>query len=425
MFHRARDHYGWKRFHRLRPLLLFPPIIAINVLCFIDGTPWRGPLMAVTTVMTGIVMAHEFRSTHRWMRESTLLTLIPVLQGCAIVCTGAIDSPIFGIALGLGGFAGAQGCPWSFCLVQLSVFALIATIQINAWLPNILPAALGGPAHMHTSALIIITALTAGFINTVGFVLGRILRSAYSTAIEESVKAREEVVQLSTAHAKELQAVSGEISHELKNPLATVRGLVELMALDSPTLHNAERLRVLQREAVRMQVLLDDLLNLSRPLVPLVLTQIDLVSLCAEVVLLHEGYCAKSRVFLHSPPPTGARHVVEGDARKIKQVLMNLVQNSVEASSPGDTVTIALFEEPSGVRITVVDEGSGLDEVMAVRAFDAGATSKTKGTGLGLTIARSLARQHGGELTLGPNSPRGCIASLTLPWTAVPTTEAE
>jgi signal transduction histidine kinase len=102
------------------------------------------------------------------------------------------------------------------------------------------------------------------------------------------------------------------------------------------------------------------------------------------------------------------------DPRKVRQVLVNLVQNALEASAPRSTIRITLHAGEDEARIDVDDEGSGLGAVELARAFDVGFTTKTTGSGLGLALARGLVRQHGGELTLSRREPRGCRASFTL-----------
>ena len=102
------------------------------------------------------------------------------------------------------------------------------------------------------------------------------------------------------------------------------------------------------------------------------------------------------------------------DPRKVRQVLLNLVQNALEASAPRSTIRVALRVDEDVVRLDVDDEGTGLGAVELARAFDVGFTTKETGSGLGLALARGLVRQHGGELTLARREPRGCRASLTL-----------
>jgi signal transduction histidine kinase len=107
---------------------------------------------------------------------------------------------------------------------------------------------------------------------------------------------------------------------------------------------------------------------------------------------------------------------VRCDARKVKQVLINLVQNALDASAAGGAVEIEVPEPLGGAaRVLVLDRGPGVDPAVAGRAFDPGVTSKASGSGLGLTIARALARQHGGDVDLGPRDGGGSAAVLRLP----------
>lgn len=163
-----------------------------------------------------------------------------------------------------------------------------------------------------------------------------------------------------------------------------------------------------------MQGILEEFLNFSRPLVPLTVSAVDLGELCDEALVLHEGLAGERGVRLER---VGSEHVNAAcDPRKVKQVLMNLLHNAIEASPQGGRVTVTVEPTPSGdARVCVRDEGPGLAPEVASRAFDAGVTTKPRGSGLGLTVARALARQHGGEVTLANGSQGGCVAELVLP----------
>jgi signal transduction histidine kinase len=163
-----------------------------------------------------------------------------------------------------------------------------------------------------------------------------------------------------------------------------------------------------------MQGILDEFLNYSRPLVPLSLGEHDLSALAREVGALHEGLCDLTAVRLEltavGPAP------VQCDQRKVKQIVVNLLQNALEATPRGGKVQLTVQRTSEGVELTVDDEGLGLQGgVTADGAFELGVTTKPRGSGLGLGVARGLARQHGGEVTLTPRAAGGCRATLQLP----------
>jgi two-component system sensor histidine kinase HydH len=167
-----------------------------------------------------------------------------------------------------------------------------------------------------------------------------------------------------------------------------------------------------------MQATLDDFLNLSRPLVPLTLRDTDLGALVAEVCTLHEGQLAQRRLHLAAVPRPGMTATVRADPRKVQQILVNLLQNAIEASPEGGAIELRLTASEAGVQVTIADAGPGLAPGLRGRAFERGMTTKPKGSGIGLEVARGLARQHGGDVTLESPAGRGCEATLALPWVA-------
>jgi signal transduction histidine kinase len=272
------------------------------------------------------------------------------------------------------------------------------------------PAALGGGG---TPALRTSIALVESFAVAAVTGLGRLTRATLVRTLRRTLHAQQESLRAHAERAAELTALSGEIAHELKNPLASVKGLASLLARDVPGGKAAERLAVLRGEVDRMHSVLDGFLDLSRPLVPLALGTCDLAALCRETAALHEGLGRERGVEVVAA--AGAAPV-RCDPRKVKQVLMNLVQNAVEASPRGAEVTLEALPGPGGgARALVLDRGPGVDAALGELVWQPGVTTKPTGSGLGLTIARAIARQHGGELVLLPREGGGTVAELTLP----------
>ena len=340
--------------------------------------------------------------------------IISLSVGAAILGSGGFDSPGLPIVIPVCFFYGIVASPGLLAIITASLVAFVAVLAGLSGLglvPDMLPVGLGeqsgaAPVLVYSKAVGI--ALTIVWAALVASVVQRVFGQVFS----EAVDARDEVLEGHAAHAKELTALSQELAHELKNPLANVRGLAVLVGRD---VHGkgVERLQVLQREVERMGEILQEFLTFSRPLSPLNAEAVDLPVLCRAVLALLEGaaYTRGVRVELSASGPMP----VWCDERKVKQILINLVQNAIEASPRDAAVTVAVGAHGERARVEVRDEGTGIPEAVRAHLFEAGTTTKARGTGLGLALARGLARQHGGELTLENRPEGGCLAVLELP----------
>jgi signal transduction histidine kinase len=103
----------------------------------------------------------------------------------------------------------------------------------------------------------------------------------------------------------------------------------------------------------------------------------------------------------------------------LQQVLLNLVLNAAEAMGPVEEAArellISTDQDRAGARVAVRDSGPGIDPAHLDRIFDAFYTTKSSGTGMGLSICRSIIHAHGGKLWAGANEPRGAVFQFTLP----------
>lgn len=409
------------RFVQVRLQALPAAATVAGAAALLGPAPWRVAILASVVGLVGVVGVVEAARFRRSGAGGATIpanvALMGLFQLAIVFATGALESPLMPAVLPFAVAAAVVIGPrppllWVIVPQVLAVW-VFALGALYGFLPDVNLPFLGGgaraghsDAHLWTSAAVLTGALAIA--NSVG--LG--LRGLFDRMLARALHARAGELEAHREHAAELGALSGEIAHELKNPLATVKGLAALLERDVEG-RPAERLAVLRGEVDRMQGILEEFLNFSRPLVPLAQERVDLDGLAREVATLHEGMARGRGVAV--VVDEGDAPVTLGDRRKLRQVLINLVQNALDASPRGEEVRIRAVAGPGGAAVEVLDRGPGPPDTLGERIFEAGVTTKDTGSGLGLTIARALARQHGGDLRLEPRPGGGCRAVLTLP----------
>ncbi len=402
--------------------LLAGPVLAVAVgwLISVEPAAWRRAVLGAAAILVPGFFLVEWL---RFRRRGLTRTMVPFNLGVACVghaivtfASGGLGSPFVYVMVPLGIMTGVFiRLPANLAIVafQLAVVWLSAWIGATGALPDFNLSVFGGGSRVGPPPYVYAHAVMISFVLLLAGTVGRAVRGTLETIIRRGLAAQQESLRAHAERAEELTALSGEIAHELKNPLASVKGLAGLLAQQLPDGKGAERLRVLRREVDRMQSVLDEFLNFSRPLVPLALGDADVGALCGEVAALHEGMAKERGVEI---AVRGAGVLVRCDPRKVKQVLINLVQNALDASPPRTAVELeAEAAADGGARVRVLDRGRGVDPALADAVFSPGVTTKPAGSGLGLTIARALARQHGGELALAARPGGGTRAELVLP----------
>jgi two-component system, NtrC family, sensor histidine kinase HydH len=425
-----------KRFQRFAPrrrIVILPILAWLIILLLVgDRAVWRSWVLGATAIAAVVGVVVEFVRGN-WLdmkisalRGSVWLTLIaPLFMGVFALATGGFDSPVLPFVIPLCFFVGTLAPLRKLvptAVASTLLVAALAVVSARRWIPDLMPAVFGGgaglpqpPALLYTKAAVLVGALMwAG-------VVANGLRQVFRDIVGDALDARDEVLRSNDAHARELTALSGELAHELKNPLANVKGLAVLVGRDVQG-KGVERLAVLQHEVLRMEEILQGFLTFSRPLSPLNAEEVDLKELCESALALHEGMAQTRNVSLEMQALAPVS--VSCDSRKVKQILINLMQNALEASPAAAVVEIVVgCATDGGARVEVSDRGPGIPQAVRAHLFEPGTTTKERGTGLGLALARGLARQHGGELSLENRDGGGCTATLTLP--AIPKLSAE
>lgn len=219
-----------------------------------------------------------------------------------------------------------------------------------------------------------------------------------------------------------------DISHELRTPTTAIRGeaQIALRGGDKPVVEYRESLRRIEDAARQLGAAIDDLLTMARSdidALSLRRAPVALATVLDEVVSLGSAMALSQGVRLESEPCTDALGVL-GDADRLRQLLLALVDNAVRYSRPGGTVRIAaraVAGDTPVAEVTIRDSGIGIDAGELSKIFDRGyrapnaRSHRSDGSGLGLPIARILARGHGGSIELTSETGAGTLATVTLP----------
>jgi signal transduction histidine kinase len=254
-------------------------------------------------------------------------------------------------------------------------------------------------------------------------------------ALEEQVAAR--TAELSTALQSLQEAevrrrqLFADISHELRTPTTAIRGeaQVSLRAMDSSVDDYRNSLRRIEEAARQLGLAIDDLLTMARSdieAISLRRVSLNLADVLDEVVSQGEAIARTAQVKLtHEPWPD--KLFILGDGDRLRQLFLTLVDNAIRYSREGQTVRLEARRLDSGgarVEVLVSDQGIGIVGEELPRVFERSHRApnarrfRSDGNGLGLPIARALARGHGGEVTLQSHVDLGTVATVSLPLAA-------
>jgi signal transduction histidine kinase len=372
-------------------------------------------VVAVMLVMTLLRM----RSNHPAFRKGGLLVGIAgyfVLLGT----TGGLASPllIMGTML-LSAAAFTVHHPRWLKGAVFGAFVLAMMGLCFAWHSGgaMVPFPLAD-ANGLTADYVVVSLSTTFFMMAGVYRMGCTATAGYERAALELAERREELCSAGEDRSRALEGLAARLAHEVKNPLAAIKGLSTHMARSASDPKTAERLAIVAAEADRLQSIVDGFLSFSRGLDDLVVAPMKPRAVAHELEVLLETRAEEAGVSLvvsGDPELTLA-----GDAPKLRQALLNLVINAIQASPRGSTVGIAVAGGCEGARITVHDDGVGMTPEVLERIRKPYFTTKEGGTGLGVAVARGIVEQHGGHLDIRSASGKGTTITITLPMKAKP-----
>jgi len=227
--------------------------------------------------------------------------------------------------------------------------------------------------------------------------------------LEEARERAERAEQLAA-----LGRLAAGLAHEIRNPLGSIAGSIELLGTSPGLSDEDKRLCVIvQREAARLNDLVGDMLELAKPRAPS-LGAVEAAGLARDVVLLASQSGRGTDVSVTYDGPDQLR--VRADASQVRQLLWNLVRNAVQASSPGDEVCVRLIKRGEGDAVLEVsDTGPGIPEEARQKLFDAFFTTRSHGTGVGLAVVKRIVDDHGWTIRVRSVDGRGATFSVMIP----------
>ncbi len=374
-------------------------------------------VVALGGALAGLVIVQASLARPRAEPRAVLVALMASILVVAgvIAVTGGLGSPylpflvgppiVLVAAFGVGRQAAAALGVLAVCLAVLAV----------------LPASIAGPAFAPLAARLLAAWAVATTVGVVALELRLLSRGALTTnRALRSVS--EELLGDLAKRRREIEGMSAKVAHEIKNPLTALKSLLALEKANARDDRSRKRFEVMTSEVARMEAIVRDYLTFARPLGVLAVADVDLARLADDVISVLEGRAGDAGIDLRRE---GKGAVVLGDEKRLKEALLNLGQNALEATPSGGAVSISVDPTADGACVVVRDTGTGISPAVKGRLGTSFVTTREQGTGLGLAIALSIVKQHQGSLEVQNRADGGgAVATMLLPRRPAPQGES-
>lgn len=246
------------------------------------------------------------------------------------------------------------------------------------------------------------------------------LGSDFNDMVRQLRESREEIqrlhsTQMSRAeHLATLGELAAGLAHEIRNPLAGIAGVIEIIGRDLPKESPARSvLKDVRSEVQHINRIVSELLEIARPKSPEF--RVADLNATAEHAVMFARDQANSRGIGIELLKDSMEQLIEHDTSQIHQVLLNLLLNGVQACDNGGKVSLEVTHDDESAQLIVVDNGKGIPPEILSNIFRPFYTTKGNGTGLGLSLARRMVENHGGHLDVDSWVGKGSRFTVTLP----------
>jgi signal transduction histidine kinase len=405
---------------RWRLQLVVPFHLIVLGLLAARGFP-AGRLAIQAASSCTIVLGFALLERRNERTDRALLFVLGVAMLVAVANSGGLASPIlisvipFYVAVAMD--PALENRRRHFVVLFALVFVAMAALSHSFALPAPL-----GPRQPFATVEYVTIALISSLTSLIAlYKLGSATTAAYERITLELAERREELCDENEGRTRALEGIAARLAHEVKNPLAAIKGLSQHVAQSAEDPKVKERLTIVAQEADRLREIVDGFLSFSRGLDELHLAPTRPYEIARELSLLLETRAADMNITLDV---RGSRDLsLDADGKKLRQALLNLVLNAMQASARDAVVTLEVAKNCSdgGAVLRVIDRGAGMSPDVLERIARPYFTTKEGGSGLGIAIARGIVEQHGGSLRFESAVGHGTTATVTLPAQRLPT----
>ncbi|MGC9330184.1 MAG: sensor histidine kinase, partial [Candidatus Hinthialibacter sp.] len=215
-------------------------------------------------------------------------------------------------------------------------------------------------------------------------------------------------------HLEALAKAASGIAHEVRNPLNTIDMSIQTLCMEPSTLHQNDRetLESLRKEIERINSIVEHFLAYGRPKPPCFST-VDINAILQEILTFLEPSMRDKKIY--AVMKLNSKTQINADAQQIKQALLNIILNAMEASRENSEILLTTEDQGDAVVCACRDHGCGMTEEQMKNIFDPYVSDKPKGTGLGMGIVKRILDDHGGAIRIDSAPDQGTMVELRFP----------
>ncbi|TYR75747.1 PAS domain S-box protein [Rossellomorea vietnamensis] len=206
--------------------------------------------------------------------------------------------------------------------------------------------------------------------------------------------------------------LAAAVAHEIRNPLTSLKGFVQLMQVTKKA--DDKHLGIMLSEIERINLISGEMLILGKQQ-DILFGKEEVNDTIKQVIVLMEAQANLDNVGIDFAPSQDGPMFVNADQNQLKQVLINIIKNGVEAIDDHGFVKVVTAKTETQALIKVQDSGAGMDQERIDRLGEPFYSTKEKGTGLGLAVCKKIVERHQGEITYESEKGKGTTVTITLP----------